>query len=430
MNMRIAYGKEGLDISVPEQNVVKILRMAEKPVIPDPVEETWRKISSPFGTAPLGELARGKRTACIVVSDITRPVPNSVIVPPIIEEIERAGIKPRDITILIATGIHRPNEGEELTALLGAELPNKYRVVNHMPRDLESHRYLGETQLYKAPIYVDKRFLDADLSILTGLIEPHIMAGYSGGRKAVVPGISAFETLKVLHGFQCMAHPKNIEGTIEGNTFHKEALSIARLVKTDFIVNVTLNERREITGIFAGDLDEAHREGVRFMSSQCISLLDAPVDAVITTSAGYPLDLTFYQSVKGMTAAQWIVKPGGVIIIAARIAEGIGSPEFTKLMFETDTIEEFIHRIEDSDEVILDQWQLQKFCQVLEKQEVWMYSEGLDHETLKKLLVTPLERIEEGIANVLERFGPGARIAVIPEGPYVYACIDRSENVS
>ncbi|MFC1512277.1 nickel-dependent lactate racemase [Candidatus Latescibacterota bacterium] len=428
MNVKIAYGKEGLDVTVPDENVVKVLRMAEKPVIPDPVEETRQRLESPIGTSPLSELARGKRTACIVISDITRPVPNSVIVPPIIEAIERAGIRPEHITILIATGIHRPNEGEELVALLGDKLPDRYRVVNHMPRDLESHRYLGETPRYHAPIYVDKRFLDADLKILTGLIEPHMMAGYSGGRKAVVPGISAFETLKVLHGFQCMACMENVEGNLPGNTLHEEALFIARLAKTDFIVNVTLNERREITGIFAGDLNEAHREGVRFMSTQCVSTVDEPVDAVITTSAGYPLDLTFYQSVKGMTAAREIVKPGGVIILAARIAEGIGSPEFTKLMFETETIEEFLIRIEDPEKLVLDQWQFQKYCQVLADHEVWLYSEGLDHETQRKLFVTPLASIEEGISKVFERFGSDARIAVIPEGPYVLACVAHSRN--
>ncbi len=289
-----------------------------------------------------------------------------------------------------------------------------------MPRDPDSHEYLGETPVYKAPIYIDKTFLTADLRIITGLIEPHLMAGYSGGRKAIVPGISAFETLKVLHGAECIADERNIEGVIEGNLFHEEALYVARLARVDFIVNVTLNERREITGIFAGELNEAHIEGVKFMSTQCKDTVDEPVDAVITTSAGYPLDLTFYQAIKGMTSAQRILKEGGVLIIAAKIAEGIGSTEFTKLILETESVVEFLENIKKPGYMVLDQWQLQKFCQVLEKHEVWMYSDGLDGNTLKKLFVTPLESVEDGIEKVKARFGEDARIAVIPEGPYVY----------
>jgi len=417
----MAYGSEGLSIEVPDKNVVKIMRMTDKPVISDPENETLRMIESPIGSQPLSEIAKGKKTACIVISDLTRPVPNKVIVPPIIKVLEDSGILSEDITILIATGIHRPNEGEEIVTLLGEEISAKYRVVNHMSRDLESHELLGESPLYKAPMYIDKTYLAADIRIATGLIEPHLMAGYSGGRKSIVPGISAFETLKVLHGPECMGYEKNTEGNIDGNSFHAEALYISRRARVDFIVNVTLNEHRDITGIFAGDLDEAHLEGVKFMSTQCRDTIDGPVDAVITSSAGYPLDLTFYQSVKGMTAATALLKEGGVIIIAAKVGEGIGSPEFTKLILDTKCTADFLEDIKDPDKLVLDQWQLQKFCQVLEKNEVWMYTEGLDSDTLSELFVTPLDSIESGIAEVLKRFGEDARIAVIPDGPYVYA---------
>ena len=192
-------------------------------------------------------------------------------------------------------------------------------------------------------------------------------------------------------------------------------------MRVDFIVNVTLNERREITGIFAGDLNEAHMKGVEFMKTQCRDTVDEPVDAVITTSAGYPLDLTFYQAIKGMTAAQGILKKGGILIIAAKIEEGIGSPEFTKLILETESVEEFLENIKKPDSLVLDQWQFQKFCNVLENHEVWLYSDGIDRETQEKLFVTPLESIEDGIEKVKARIGENAAIAVIPEGPYVYA---------
>ena len=422
MKISLAYGREGLVAEVPDANLVKVLRMRDNPALSNPDAATREKISRPTGSPSLSDLARGKQSACIVISDITRPVPNAVILPPILETLESAGIRRDSITILNATGIHRPNEGAELVALLGPDIPKRYRVINHMGRDLDSHTYLGETPVFKAPVYVDTRYIEADLKIVTGLIEPHLMAGFSGGRKAVMPGICAFDTVSVLHGAEAMGHERGIEGVIGGNPVHDEMLYVAKLAGIDFMVNVTLNERREITGVFAGDLECAHEEGVAFMRTQCGDSVDKPVDVVVTTSAGYPLDLTFYQTVKGITAAQWIVREGGVIIIAAKLAEGIGSPEFTNLVLETERTADFLGDIEKPGYQVLDQWQFQKFCLVLEKNiDVWLYSDGIDKETQKQLFVTPLDSIEAGIAKAIGQFGPGVRIAVIPEGPYVLA---------
>lgn len=426
MNIDIAYGREGLTIEIPEANLVKILRMSETPPVADPDAETRKKIASPTGSSPLARLAAGKKSACIVISDITRPVPNRIILPPILETLEQAGIPREAITILNGTGIHRPNEGAELVELLGPDIPKNYRIVNHMGRDLAAHVNLGETPVFKAPVYIDKRYMEADLRIVTGLIEPHLMAGFSGGRKAIMPGICAFETVRVLHGYEAMSNARAVEGVIEGNPVHEEILHVAKLARVDFMVNVTLNERRQITGVFAGGLEAAHDEGVAYMRTQCGDSVPEPVDCVVTSSAGYPLDLTFYQAVKGMTAAQWILKDGGVMIIAAKLGEGVGSPEFTRLMLETESTGDFIERIKNPSNLVLDQWQFQKFCQVLEKCEVWLYSDGIPKETQAKLFVTPLERVESGIEKVLARFGKDARIAVIPEGPYVLAQCGKS----
>jgi nickel-dependent lactate racemase len=272
-------------------------------------------------------------------------------------------------------------------------------------------------------VYVDKRFVEADLHIVTGLIEPHFMAGFSGGRKAIFPGICAFESVKVLHGPAPMSHERASECTIEGNPVHAEALYVAKKARVDFIVNVTLNERRQITGVFAGDLEKAHEEGMAFMAGQCRCEVDSPVDAVITTAAGFPLDLTFYQTVKGMTAAAGILKKGGVVVIASKCGEGIGSPEFTRLILETQNIEDFERDIRKPGVYTLDQWQLQKFASVLRKHEVWLYSDGIPKDTQEKLFVTPLAGIGDAISRINARFGEDARIAVIPEGPYVYAAL-------
>lgn len=423
MKIDVAYGRDGLSIEVPGRNLAGVLRMSDRPVVADPAVETRRKLAASSGSVPLAELAKGRRTACIVVSDITRPVPNSVILPPILETLEAAGI-PRDgITILNATGLHRPNEGDELVTLLGPEIPARYRVVNHMGRDLASHVYLGETPIYHAPIYVDRRFVEADVHIATGLIEPHFMAGFSGGRKAIFPGICASESIRVLHGPEPMSHARSAECVIEGNPVHAEALSVARLARVDFIVNVTLNERRQITGVFAGGLEAAHAEGMAFMAGQCRCAIDVPVDAVITTAAGFPLDLTFYQTVKGMTSAAGILKKDGVVVIASQCSEGIGGPEFTRLILETENIEEFERSIRTPGVYTHDQWQLQKFASVLRKHEVWLYSDGIPKEIQEKLFVTPLDSVDDAIARIIARFGADARIAVIPEGPYVYAAL-------
>ena len=421
MKIDIAYGTEGLTIDVPDSNIVHILRMFNNPVIKNPYEEIRKKIQSPIGSPPLSEFARGKTTACIVISDITRPVPNAAILPPILEILEASGIRREATTILIGTGIHRPNEGDELITLLGPDIPKHYKIINHMGRDLDSHEYFGETPIYKAPIYVDREYLKADLRIVTGLIEPHFMAGFSGGGKGIMPGICALETVKVLHGPDAMAHEKAVEGIIEGNPVHEEILHVARIARVDFIINVTLNERREITGIFAGDLEDAHDEGINFMRTQCLSTVDEPVDAVITTAAGFPLDLTFYQTIKGMTAAAGILSQDGVVIIASKCREGIGSPEFTRLILDTNSIDDFLAAIRKPGYFVLDQWQFQKFCTVIKNHEVWLYSDGIDRKTQAELFVTPLESIEKGIFGVIERFGKNARIAVIPEGPYVLA---------
>ena len=424
----LAYGKEGLTVELPDKNVVKVLAMKEVPAVGDPTKLLKEKLARPTGSFPLSELARGRKTAAIAVSDITRPVPNTVLLPPILSVLEESGIERDDITIIIATGNHRPAPDEEIIELLGDEVARKYRVVNHHSRRLDEHTFLGHTPLYKTPIYVDTRFLDADLKILTGLIEPHFMAGYSGGRKLVTPGLAAFETVKVLHGPEIMDHQKAVEGVIEGNPLHEEILYIARRVGVDFIANVTMDEKQIITGIFCGDLEKAFVEGIKLAGEQTTDTISSPVDCVITTSAGYPLDLTYYQAVKGISTAAPIVKKGGIIIIAARCAEGIGGPEFTDLVIGTESLDDFMRVIHEPDFYVLDQWELQKFCHARRKAEVWIFSEGIEKETFKRLFVHPISSIEEGVRDVLARCGEDATIAVIPKGPYVIARLSDDVN--
>ena len=422
MRIKLAYGKDGLEVELPDAASIEVLQMRPLPPLSDPRRAVKEALTSPIGTVPLADMARGRRSACVVISDITRPVPNELILPPILGTLEENGI-PRDrITILVATGIHRPNEGQELISMVGEEIVRTYRIVNHRARTPEEMSSLGRTS-GGVPILVNSTFLAADLRIATGLIEPHVVAGYSGGRKAICPGVSSLETVKVLHGPDILEAPQCVEGVLEHNPFHEAALEIARKARVDLIINVAMDEGRRITGVFAGDLEEAHQAGVAFVERQVKAEIPEPVDVVVTTSAGYPLDLTYYQAIKGMTAALPILKPGGTIILAAECAEGIGGPEFTKLILETDSPEAFMEKVRRPGFFVIDQWMVEELCKALRKGKVFLYSDGMAAEHLHKLLVEPVPSVEEGTRRALQMYGKHARMAVIPKGPYVLAAV-------
>lgn len=417
MKVALDYGRMGLQAEVPDS--ARILSMATVPGLAHIESRIYEVLQSPNGTAPLGDLASGCQDACIVISDVTRPVPNSVILPPVLATLEKAGI-PRDaITILIATGLHRPNNGDELIELVGPEIASSYPIVNHIATDLDTLTYVGDTSA-GAPIWIDKVYLEAGLKIATSLIEPHLMAGYSGGRKAICPGLMGVDTMKILHGPALMGHPKSAEGIIEGNPFHEQALEVAKTVGVDFTLNVAMNEQREITGIFSGELEAAHADGVRFVESYATATLEEPADVVVTTSAGFPLDLTFYQAVKGMTAVLPILRHGGTIIIAASCDEGLGSDEFANLLLATEDVDRFTERLAQPDFFVVDQWQLQELCKVVAKATVKLYSHNIADDFGDVIpLVETVPSIEEGIEQALSVYGNGARVAVIPKGPYV-----------
>lgn len=416
MKLHLDYGRDGLEAELPASATV--LQMRDIPALGGVEERIQTALDAPIGTRPLRELARGRRSACIVISDITRPVPNRVILPPILRVLEEERIPREAITILVGTGLHRPNEGEELKALVGEALVARYRCINHVARDRDSLCHLGQTS-GGADIWIDRVFMEADLKVATSLIEPHLMAGYSGGRKAICPGIMGVDTMRVLHGPDLMGDPRSAEGIIEGNRFHQQALEVALTAGVDFSFNVCMNARREITGIFCGDLEQAHAEGVRFVEYQNGAWLDRPADVVVTTSAGYPLDLTFYQTIKGLTAALPVVREGGTIIIASRCAEGIGSQEFAGLLQETRDPAGFLARLQDPDFFVVDQWQLQELCKVLLKARVVLISEGIPPEFRGRLLVEEAKSVEAAVKNAVAEYGPNARLVAIPKGPYV-----------
>lgn len=418
MQIRLPYGRTGLTVELPEAHVAAILNTHPRPPLPDQVGAVAEALQHPIGTEPLGDLARRASSACIVVCDVTRPVPNRTILPPLLDCLESHGLARQDITLLIATGTHRPNEGPELEEMIGAEVARCYRVVNHNARADEEQQYVGDTRRGVAA-YVDRVYVQSDLKIITGLVEPHFMAGYSGGRKVVCPGITSLKTVHTFHSPALLEDPRADNGILEGNPCHEMALDVARLAGVDFSVNVVIDENRLITGVFAGELEAAHAASVEFADTIFKVGCPEPVDIVVTTNAGYPLDTTFYQAVKGLVGALPILKDGGTIVCASSLSEGIGSPEFTQLMFEMTDVASFMEKILTPGFFVKDQWEVEMLCRVLRKAEVYFYSDGIPREDLARCMVTPVDSVEEGVARALAKHGPHARIAVIPPGPYL-----------
>ena len=419
MRVDVAFGRDGLTLELPGGFRFRVLEARSAEPLPDPAGALSAALDEPIACPPLFELARGKRSAAISICDITRPAPNAFVLPQLLHRLESAGIPREAITILIATGLHRPCTKDEIREIAGEEVSRAYRIENHEARNREAHRYLGETRS-GTPVWIDERFVAADLRISLGFIEPHLMLGYSGGRKLVAPGLAGEETIKVLHSPRFMRDPRTHEGSIEGNPLDEELLEIARMAGHGFIVDVALARDRRIAGVFAGHPERAHRRGVEFVSRVMLEELETPVDAVITTAAGYPLDLTYYQSIKGITAAQHIVKQGGRILLLAECAEGPGAAEFRRMLKEFPSPEEFLDRIAGAP-VVVDQWQLEKLALAARKAELLYYVPGLPKEYYPTLWGAAYRSAEDALRALFDGLEEGAAVAVIPEGPYVLA---------
>ena len=421
MRITLDYGRTGLDVTLPDDRTTGPLSIREAPPLANPERALEDALRNPIGAKPLAELARGKKDACILICDITRPVPNKLILPPVLRTLEASGISRDKILILNATGLHRPNEGAEMIEMVGDEIAANYRIENHHGKIRDEHTYLGTTA-NGVPAWIDTRYVQADLKITTGLIEPHLMAGYSGGRKVICPGIAALETVKVWHGPRFLEHPKADCGIVVGNPVHEENTRIAQMAGCDFIVNVCIDGKRQVTWLGAGDMVQAWQRGVEFCETIVKAGVPAPFDVVVTSCAGYPLDTTWYQAVKGLTGALPIVKQGGTIVMAASLTEGLGGPEFQKLLTTSNYMQRFMpggRRGPVADTCEMDEWQLVMMAKVLDRCKVKVVSDGLPAETLRKCLVEPASSVEQAVAGSLAEYGPSARIAVIPKGPYV-----------
>jgi lactate racemase len=419
MQTHFAFGKDGLTVSLPDGPAYVLVESRSASPLPDALAAIEVALDTPIGCKPLRELAAGKRTAAISICDITRPAPNKLTLPPLLRRLHEAGIPVEGITILIATGLHRGATQEEIDVIVGADIWSKYRVVNHDARDFAGHRALGSTR-GGIPVYIDERFMAADLHITLGFIEQHLMLGFSGGRKLVAPGLAAQETIKVIHSPRFMRDPMSTEGSIEANPLHDELLDIARMARHDFILDVTLTQSRDVSGVFAGEPVAAHAAGVDFLRKTSLEKLTGLADAVITSAAGHPLDLTFYQTVKGITAATHIVKPGGKILILGACSEGVGSPEFARELREYKSAESFLAGLMGVP-VVVDQWQLEKLALAAQRNELLFYTPGISANEMGSLGESSFINLDDAVRALLDGLPSGAHVALVPEGPYVFA---------
>jgi nickel-dependent lactate racemase len=413
------FGRSGLSVELPPGPRYRLLEARWARPLESPLAAIEAALDAPIGSVPLQELAQGRRNAAISVCDITRPAPNRLTLPPVLQRLARAGIPREGTTILIATGLHRPASPQEIVEILGEEIAASYPVVNHNARELAEHRHLGATKS-GTPVFVDERWVSAELHVTLGFIEQHLMAGFSGSRKLIAPGVAYQDTIKTLHSPRFMRDSRAVEGSIEENPLHQELLEIAAMAGHDFSLDVVLAKGRKIAGAFAGAPRPAHAAGIEFVRGQTTEWIPGQVDAAITTSAGYPLDLTFYQAVKGVTAASHLVKPGGIILLMAACEEGTGASEFTRLLKESPDAAAFLETIRTSP-VVVDQWQLEKLALVTQTHRVWFYTPGVPEQYQSALWGRSFSNAPEACAALAAAAGPGAEVAVIPEGPYVFA---------
>jgi len=399
-SVELAYDRTALPVAVPDH--WEVMGPAEAAVLADPAGAVRQALAAPLGTPPLRELAAGvagrdEGDAVIVISDITRAVPNRVFLPPIIATLHAAGFRRERIVILVATGMHRPSTPAEHLELVGPDIARSYRLVDHRAEDPTGLVELPGKTPSGATVRIDAIYHRAALRIVTGFIEPHFMAGFSGGRKAICPGLVDLATVQEFHGAKVLADPRSSLGVLDGNPCHRIALEVARRVPPQFILNVTVNTRGELTGVFAGELEAAHLAGVEFVRRHTEVWADRPFDAVLASGGGYPLDTTFYQAVKGMCVAAELVGPGGVVALAAGCAQGIGSAEYRQTLFEyADDYRRFLRDILARAETRKDQWEFQMQTRVLEKTGkagLVVLTDGIGGHELRRCHVTPAAEV-------------------------------------
>lgn len=419
MKVSLAYGKNRISIDVPNDS--KVIEPTHLDRIEDDHEAVLQALRDPIGLKPLKNLIKPSDRVVIVISDITRPTPNHKLVPWILEEIQHVPIE--NITIINGLGTHRDNTREELIEMLGKSIVDTVRIINHHCQEKSELERVG-TSKFGCEVYLNKEYVEADFRIVTGFIEPHFFAGFSGGPKGIMPGIAGMETILTFHNSKMIGHPLATWGVLENNPLQEMTREVNSFCKPDFIVNVALNGEKEITHVFAGELTQAHSVGCAYVKEHAMIQCPHRYDVVITTNAGYPLDQNLYQAVKGMDAARKIVKQGGTIICAAECIDGMPSHgNFSKILQMRKTSKELLEMITDPSFQMFDQWEAQRLAMIQEWANVYMYS-TLPEESVEIAKLTPTQNIEQTLEELKEKYGVKMSMAFLPLGPLTIPYVD------
>lgn len=415
MLTHLAYGKTGLDLSLEDCWNVQVVEPRFVPGASDEAALLCDSLRAPIGSAPLAERVKAVDQVGIIFNDITRATPNQLIIPAILAEL--AHVPRENITLFNALGTHRPNTDEELRRMLGDEMVDTCRIVQNNSFDPSIQVHLCRSSRGHE-IWLNQDLMACDFRILTGFIEPHFFAGYSGGGKAMMPGMAGLETILGNHSAAHIGHPQATWGVTWGNPIWEEVREVAHTAGAHFLVNVTLNRDKQITAVFAGDLDKAHSLGCEYVKETAMVAVDRPFDIVVTSNSGYPLDLNLYQAVKGMSAAALVVKPGGAILIAAECWDGIPDHGlYGQLLREAENPQAILDRVNQPGFAMQDQWQAQVQAQILLKAEIHVHSSYLSDEQLRQAMLIPALSMDETLQNLVKRYGSDARICILPEGP-------------
>jgi nickel-dependent lactate racemase len=433
MHLDLSYGRSGLPLTLPSHINATVIRKPAIPVTAAGADFIASALGAPIAAEPLEKLASGARTACILICDITRPVPNGLFLRPLIERLTAAGVPADGITVLVATGLHRPNLGEELDELLGDPWVLEHvRVVNHDARDESSCVSLGTTAAHQVPVGLNRLLVDADIKIATGLVEPHFMAGYSGGRKVIAPGVAHHETIRTFHSARFMESPLAASCNLRGNPLHDTQLEIVRMLRGPVLaLNTVLDEHRNLVFATFGEVIESHLAAVEFARSSCEVSTGRRFRTVVTSSAGYPLDKTYYQTVKGMVTPLDILEPGGDLIIASECSEGFGSEEFCEAQRRLVGLgpDAFLDTLQRKSLADIDEWQTEMQLKPMRVGAIKLYAPNLGADAAAITGVEMIDDLPAAIAASVDTQGDHD-IAVIPEGPYVVPFVDAPESAT
>jgi nickel-dependent lactate racemase len=410
MEVKLAYGGSGMTVNLPDRNVT-LIEPVDLPGVADEAASIERALTAPIAGPPLSELVAPAGEVAVVFPDVTRPMPSSRVLPVLLSHLEALGVPDDRIVLLSGTGTHRANTAEELRAMVGPLVYGRYEIVNHDCRDRDGLTLVGSLA-DDVPVWLNSRYVRASTRILTGFIEPHFFAGFSGGPKGACPGL-----VLECHNVERIGSPLAAYGVLDGNPVHEMIAEAARMLPPTFSLDVTINKQRAITGVFAGALPESHRRGCEFVRSTAMRRVERRFDIVITTNSGYPLDLNLYQTVKGMAAAARIVEPGGAIIVASECRDGLpNGGHYAHILQSSSSVEDALQHLAPAGATIPDQWEVQVQAQIQRHARCLLYSEGLTAEQIRGALLEPVHSIEEAVGALL-REKPEAQIAVLPQGP-------------